>query len=141
MAVERFVVEPGHVMQFARAVGDFAADHDASVPPTFLAASAHYDPDYPLRPQAGVSWWGSGREPGRLLEGTEGLHAEQHFTYHRPVRVGETLTVAGRDGETWTKEGRSGRLHFREWFTEFRGEAGELVVTMRGVGVRREERT
>ena len=139
MPPDRFTVEPGHVMQFARAVGDFAAGPDAPIPPTFLAASAHYDPDYPLRPQADEKWWGSGAGPGTMAEGGGGLHAEQHFTYHRPVRVGETLTVTGHDGETWTKDGRSGRLHFREWFTEFRDESGELVVTMRGVGVRKED--
>jgi hypothetical protein len=138
VAADRFTVEPGHVMQFARAVGDLAAGPDAPVPPTFLMASAHYDPEYRLRPLDGAKWWGSGRGPGVALEGTGGLHAEQHFTYHRPVRVGETLTVSQRDGETWTKQGRSGTLHFREWFTEFRDDAGDPVVTMRGVGVRQE---
>jgi hypothetical protein len=38
----------------------------------------------------------------------------------------------------WEKHGRSGRLRFREQITEFRDEAGELVVTARSVSVQRE---
>ena len=66
------------------------------------------------------------------------LHAEQHFVYHRPVRVGDVLAGTTRPGEEWEKQGRSGRLRFREQITEFRDEAGELVVTARSVSVLRE---
>jgi hypothetical protein len=52
--------------------------------------------------------------------------------------VGEVLFATWRAGQEWDKQGRSGRLHFREQITEFRDEAGELVVTARSVGVRRE---
>ena len=70
--------------------------------------------------------------------GAGGLHAEQHFVYHRPVRVGDVLTGATRPGQQWEKQGRSGRLRFREQITEFRDEAGELVATARSVSVVRE---
>ena len=43
-----------------------------------------------------------------------------------------------RAGEEWEKRGRSGRLRFRVQITEYRDEAGELVVTARSVGVQRE---
>jgi acyl dehydratase len=150
MPVDRFPVEAGHIMTFARAVGDpnpiYAdAEHAAATevgavtaPPTFMIASAQFDPDYPLRPTPGEEWYGSGRGPGLTKEGAGGLHAEQHFVYHRPVVVGDVLTAHTRPGEPWEKSGRSGRLMFTEQITEFRDQAGQPVVTMRSVGVQRE---
>ena len=50
------------------------------------------------------------------------------------------LTATVRDGETWEKQGRrGGKLVFVESITEYRDQAGELVVTARGVGVRTEK--
>ena len=153
----KFPVEPGHIMMFARAVGDpnpvyYDEDYAKSTevggiiaPPTFVQASAQYDPDYRLRPKIGEPWFGSGKEPTGVVRdpaassGGTGLHAEQHFEYHRPLRAGETLTVVNVPGRTWEKEGRrSGLLKFSETVIEYRGEDGELVVTARGVGVRTE---
>ena len=143
MAARRFPVEAGHVLMFARSLG--AADPEGGLPapgdpapPTFAQASAQFDPDYPLRPRPGAEWHGSGGEAGLVKEGAGGLHAEQHFTYHRPLRVGDVLSAATRPGEEWEKQGRSGRLVFREQITEYRDEAGELVVTARSVSVQRE---
>jgi len=144
MAAWRFPVEAGHVLTFARAVG--SADPPEGglpqagdvAPPTFAVASAQFDPDYPLRPRAPEPWHGSGGDAGLTLEGSGGLHAEQHFVYHRPVRVGDVLVPVTRPGEEWEKQGRSGRLRFRERITEFRDQDGELVVTARSVGVQRE---
>ena len=113
-------------------VGDVA-------PPTFAIASAQFDTDYLLRPRPGAPWHGSGGGAGLVTEGAGGLHAEQHFVYHRPVRVGDGLVGATRPGQEWEKHGRSGRLRFREQITEFRDEAGELVVTSRMVSVLRKE--
>ncbi len=141
MAARRFPVEAGHVLAFARALG--AADAGLPIageaaPPTFTIAGAQFDPGYPLRPRPGVPWHGSGGDAGVVTEGAGGLHAEQHFVYHRPVRVGDVLTGTSRPGQEWEKHGRSGRLRFREQITEFRDEAGELVVTARSVSVQRE---
>jgi acyl dehydratase len=155
-------------MMFARAIGDFnPVYHDAEfaresevggiiAPPTFVQASAQYDPEYPLRPHPGMAWFGSGATPtGRVAKAEEastsegsaskpsggtGLHAEQHYEYHRPVRAGEVLTLTVGAGKSWEKQGRrGGLLHFQESITEYRGEDGELVVTARGVGVRTEQ--
>jgi N-terminal half of MaoC dehydratase len=143
VGARRFPVEAGHVLTFARSLG--AADPEGGLPapgdpapPTFASASAQFDPDYPLRPRPGAGWHGSGGDAGLVKEGAGGLHAEQHFTYHRPVRVGDVLSAVTRPGEQWEKQGRSGRLLFREQITEYRDEAGELVVTARSVGVQRE---
>ena len=143
MAAERFPVEAGHVLMFTRALGaadppgGLPAEGDAA-PPTFAIAAAQFDPDYPLRPWPGAQWHGSGGDAGQVIEGAGGLHAEQHFTYHRPIRIGDVLTCTSYPGDQWEKQGRSGTLRFREQITEYRDQLGELVVTARSVSVRRE---
>lgn len=135
-----FPVERGHVLAFARAIGDPEADSqlttnaDALYPPlTFTKGSAQFDPEYPLRPRPGQPWNGSGKGPTGTPEverKATGLLAEQSFEYHRPIRVGEVLHVEDRPGKTWRKHGRKGgELEFRELITEFRDAEGELVVT------------
>ena len=159
MAVEKFPIEASHVMMFARSVGDAnPVYHDAEyaketepgaiiAPPTFLQASAQFDPDYFLRPKIGEPWFGSGREPSGVKKdaaggsggGGGGLHAEQHFEYHRTPKVGDVLTAEVKPGKSWEKEGRrGGKLMFSETITEYRDQNGELVVTARGLGVRTE---
>lgn len=153
MAVERFPVEEGSILQFARAVGDpnpIYADPDYAArtplggiiaPPTYAAASAHFNPDWPLRPRPGQPWMGSGAAPtGRPTGGGgggggTGLHAEQEFVYHRPLRPGDILSAETKPGDQWEKEGRSGRLKFSESVTEYRDQHGELVLTARSVTV------
>ena len=161
MAVNYFPVEASHILMFARAVGDpnpvyadeqYAAGTEVGgiiAPPTFAQASAQFDPEYFLRPKIGEPWFGSGKEPTGVKREKKdgessgsaagGLHAEQHFTYHRQLRPGDILTGTVKPGETWEKEGkRSGKLVFSETITEYRDQNGELVVTARGVGVRTE---
>jgi hypothetical protein len=159
MAVEKFPVEAGHILMFARAVGDdnpvyadasYAAGTEAGgiiAPPTFMQASAQFDPDYFLRPQVGKPWFGSGKKSTGLKPRADGgdsgggenkaiLHAEQHFEYHRHPQAGDVLTVSVRAGKRWEKEGkRSGKLLFSETITEYRDQDGELVITATGVGV------
>ena len=161
MAVDKFPVEASHIMMFARSVGDdnpIYADADYAAgtepgaviaPPTFVQASAQFDPEYFLRPRPGKHWFGSGKEattkaasiPGQEKDGSGGggggiLHAEQHYEYHRHPQVGDVLTATVRKGKEWEKEGkRSGKLKFTETITEYRDQDGELVVTATGVGV------
>jgi hypothetical protein len=162
MAIDRFPVEASHILMFARAIGETNPiysdpDHAAAsevggiiAPPTFVQASAQFDPDYFLRPKPGQVWFGSGKEPTGIVrqksegEGSGaaagGLHAEQHYVYHRTPRAGDVLTGTTFPGKSWTKEGkRGGRLHFSESVTEYRDQNGELVVTATGVGVRTEK--
>jgi MaoC dehydratase-like protein len=165
MAGKKFAVEASHIMMFARSVGDgneiyYDADYAKGTepgsiiaPPTFMQASAQFDPNYFLRPKiGGDNWFGSGKNPSGLTskepkEGEKssggggsgsggGLHAEQHFEYHRHPKPGDVLTATSKPGKTWIKEGkRSGKLTFSESITEYRDQNGELVVTARGVGV------
>ena len=158
MAVDRFPVEASHIMMFARAVADdnqiyydegYAAGTEPGkiiAPPTFAQASAQFDPDYFLRPKIGQPWFGSGKEATGIERGKSGggggaggLHAEQHFQYHRHISPGDVLTATVKPGKTWEKQGkRSGKLVFSESITEYRDQNGELVITARGVGVRTE---
>lgn len=147
MAVDRFPVEWSHIMMFARAIGDEnPVYHDperAVAPPTFVQASAQYDPEYRLRPRPGEPWMGSGREATSLPPGSggdgggRGLHAEQHYEYRRPLRPGDVLTARpGGEGRTWEKEGRrGGKLLFSETITEYVDQNGEVVVVATAVGV------
>lgn len=160
MAAKIFPVEASHILMFARSVGDdnrVYADADYAktteaggiiAPPTFAQAVAQFDPDYVLRPKPGKPWFGSGKNPSGVTResggggggGNQGgLHAEQHFEYHRHPKPGDVLTATTKPGKTWEKEGRrSGKLIFSESVTEYRDQKGDLVITARGVGVRTE---
>lgn len=171
MAVDKFPVEAGQILLFARAVGDdnpaySGEQKDILAPPTFVQSSAQYDQDYPLRPKIGQVWFGSGKTPSGMIPAAEekkqesaeskpksdsggekkssggsagALHAEQHYTYHQPLKAGDTLVVTHKAGKSWEKESRrAGKLQFSEMITEYRNTAGELVVTARSVGVRTE---
>ena len=152
MAVDRFPVEEGSILMFARAVGDpnpiysdptYAAGTELGsviAPPTYVQASAQFEPEYPLRPKLGEPWFGSGKQPtGVAGEGPAAagrrLHAEQEFTYHRHLRPGDILSTTSRPGKTWEKQGRSGTLVFSEFVTEYHDQGGQLVVTARNVSV------
>ena len=159
MAVDKFPIEAGHIMMFARAIGDanqiycdeaHAAKTEPGgiiAPPTFVQSSAQFDPDYFLRPKIGEEWFGSAKGPTGITKkkdgdgggGGGGLHAEQHYVYHRQVKAGDVLTATTKPGKTWEKQGRrGGNLVFSEAVTEYRDQKGELVVTATGVGVRTE---
>jgi acyl dehydratase len=150
----KFPVEATHIMMFARAIGDdnpiyrdadYAAKTECGsiiAPPTFPRAVSQFDPDYPMRPKPGQKWFGSGKNPTGLdgpAPSTGGLHAEQHFEYHRQLRPGDVLTVTTTVGKTWEKQSqRAGKLTFTERVQEYRDQKGELVITARHIGVKTE---
>jgi hypothetical protein len=170
--VENFPIEAGHILLFARAIGDpnpVYADAEKAegekvgkviAPPTFVQASAQFEPGYILRPVPGKKWFGSGANASGSNAAPEpettsasgggggggnragglgaGLHAEQHFEYHRHLVPGDVLSSTTKPGERWEKQGRSGKLLFSETVTEYRDQNGELVITARSVGVQTE---
>jgi len=166
MAVDEFAVEASHIMMFARAIGDpnkiysnatYAEGTEPGgiiAPPTFAQAGAQFDEDYFLRPKIGQPWMGSGKEATGIKPkassgndkgepvgmGARGLHAEQHFEYHRHMRPGDVLSATVKKGESWEKHSkRAGVLKFSETVTEYRDQTGELVITARSVGVTTEK--
>ncbi len=124
-----------------------------TAPPTFAIAAAHWNPAYPLRGvrripalekppepaprhsgQGGSAQGGSGQGGSGAL--ARGLHGEQRFEYHQPLRPGMRLQVSTRPGKKWEKQGkRGGSMQFSETITEYRDEAGDLVVTATSVGI------
>jgi hypothetical protein len=147
-------VEATHIMMFARSVNDdnqvyYSADYAKGTevghvlpPPTFYRSVAQFDPEYFLRPKVGQKWFGSAKGPTGIDEkpkSSGGLHAEQHFEYHVPVKPGDVLTVTNKPGKTWEKESkRAGKLMFTETIQEYHNQDGVLCVTSRGVGVKTE---
>lgn len=123
-----FPVEHGHLLGFRRAIGEELTGELA--PPTFAAATDHFDPAFDRRPPHGRGWQ-AGLPPSHL-------HVEHHFTYVRPVRVGDALVARKGPGRRWEKEGRSGRLRFVEERTELRDADGALVLVMLWVDVHAE---
>jgi len=145
MAVDKFPIEASHIRMFAHAIGDDSpVFSDARVareqgfdavpaPPTFAVADVHFDPESPLRRRS------RNAAAAAPSGGGTGLHAEQHYEYHRPLHAGDVLTKVSFPGETWEKEGRrAGKLVFSETISEYRDQTGELVLTARMVGVRTE---
>lgn len=142
----RFPVEAGAIAAFARAIGDqdprwYDEDSPAArqhggicAPPTFSASVAHYDPDWPYRPNPDIEWHGSGATDGspapasRNSDGTS-LHAEQHYDFVRPLRAGDILQVRRELGKSWQKEStRAGLMTFEEEITRFDDADGTPVL-------------
>ena len=151
MAKLTFPVEASHIMMFANAISDTnPVYHDAAAakktsaggivaPPSFAQSVAQFNPDYFLRPKPGKPWFGSGKTASGVegkATSSGGLHAEQHFEFHRHIRPGDVLTVETKPGKTWERESkRAGKLSFRETVSEYRDQDGNLVITATGVGV------
>jgi len=132
-------VEPGHVLLFARSVGDVDPCYEAQLsakagdalcaPTTFVRALEHFDPASTTRPTL------PRQDPNR--GGSRDIvHAEQHFEYFASFCGGDRVVVESFPGDSWTKDGRSGVLHFTETVTEYRNQQGDLIVRARKVSVR-----
>lgn len=145
MSITHFPVEAGHIMLFARAIGDpnpayYGADgHETLAPPTFVQAGAQFDPEYPLRPRLGQPWFGSGATPSGAARPTgEGvrLHAEQRFEYHRALRPGDVLHTTTSEPQRWEKTNRRGQiLRFQQDTTTYLTAGDDPAVTARRVSV------
>lgn len=62
-----------------------------------------------------------------------GLHTEEQLWFHRPIRLGEVLTLAGRYTEKYERRGQG----YVVMEAEARDAAGELVVRHRGAEIMR----
>ncbi len=141
--VVRVRVDHAPVALFARAVKDTnpvyrseaaarAAGFDrVPVPPTFtfvMSDSGAY-PD--LQPEGGTGsmYAASGDEAGSAFA-RDGLflHGEQHFTYHRPVGVGDVLEGRLRTSKPLARTARRGPMEVTWFQTRWTGAGGEPVV-------------
>ena len=167
MAVERFPIEAGHIMMFARSIGDpnpiyadaeYAAatevgdDHRAA---DVRAGERAVRPRLPLRPKIGQPWFGSGQgadrrrrePPGRRRAAAVAAAAARACTPSSTTRTTARCASAtcsprrrARARRGRRRASAPGKLVFSETITEYRDQNGELVVTARGVGVRTEQR-
>ena len=113
MAKITFPVEASHIMMFARSIGDTnPVYYDAEAakkteaggiiaPPSFAQSVAQFNPDYFLRPKPGQPWFGSGKTASGVegkASSSGGLHAEQHFEFHRHIGPGDVLLGLASSG-------------------------------------------
>lgn len=152
MADHDFPVDASSILLFASALGEtnpvyYDEEYAKATPlggviapPTFGISAAHWNPTYSLRGVRQIpapketKGKGGGESAGGDLARV--LHGEQRFEYHRPLQPGMKLSVSNRPGKTWEKEGkRGGKLRFREAISEYRDEAGELVLTSTSVEI------
>lgn len=125
LGTQTITIEQGPVRAFATSIKDD--------PDRYTGAGAATPLTWPFV----MSYWGSMgtggaaglpidklRGPGRMI-----LHGEQAFEYHRPPRVGETLTGTGRISDVYEKDTSSATMEFYVRETEWRDAAGEPVAT------------
>lgn len=75
----------------------------------------------------------------KLAFGDFTLFASQAIENLAPIRPGDTLDVNTRLKEVYAKTGRSGRMVFAVWETDFAKQTGETAVLVRDAYVRREK--
>ncbi|HLN17183.1 MAG TPA: MaoC family dehydratase N-terminal domain-containing protein [Acidimicrobiales bacterium] len=139
----KVVIERGPVEKFADAVIDPsrvykspAAAADAGLtgipaPPTMPIGFGYWGAFAELQEATATGGRGMGEAFGRLMaRGGLILHAEQEFTYHRPVVVGDVLVGEGKISDAYQKESKGHVMTFivteTTWSDE---ETGEPVVT------------
>jgi hypothetical protein len=114
------VVEGGRLRAFLRAIGDDnpafgAADEGGTIPPTYLFCLEMLDSPHPF---------GFIEELGISI--ADILHADQGFTYHIPVRVGDTILFRARVKDIAVKKG--GALTFVLQEVAVTNQDGDLVA-------------
>jgi hypothetical protein len=146
----RVEIEHAPVMLFARAVKDrsdlYASERAARgggfdrvpVPPTytFVMASAGAFPD--VQPEGGTgSMYANTGADGTSAFARDGLflHGEQHFTYHRPVSVGDVLEGRLRTSKPIARQARRGPMEVTYFQTSWTDLNGEPVVDERIVSL------
>ena len=146
----RVEIEHAPVMLFARAVKDrsavYASERAARaagfervpVPPTytFVMASAGAFPDIQPEGGTGSMYANTGADAGSAFA-REGLylHGEQHFTYHRAVRVGDVLEGRLRASKPVARSARRGPMEVTYFQTNWTDVSGEPVVDERIVSL------
>ena len=146
----RVAVEQAPVMLFARAVKDPSAVYTSEraaaaagfervpVPPTytFVMSDSGAFPD--IQPDGGSgSMYASSGSDAASVFARDGLflHGEQHFTYHRPVSVGDVLEGRMRTSKPIAREARRGPMEVTYFQTTWTDLDGQPVVDERIVSL------
>ena len=110
-AANRVAPSADSIREFSKAVGEtnpIYFDRDAARAAGFADVVA--PPTYPVAFMAEVM------DPDLFYELDLNIpslvHGEQEFEYFRPLVAGEELSVQGRVGDMWEKQGQSGMLDF-----------------------------
>jgi len=146
----RVAIEHAPVMLFARAVKDrsavYTSEHAASdagfervpVPPTytFVMSDSGAFPDIQPAGGTGSMYAASGMDAASEFA-RDGLflHGEQHFTYHRPVSVGDVLEGRMRTSNPIAREARRGPMEVTYFQTAWTDLDGRPVVDERIVSL------
>ena len=146
----RVEIEHAPVMLFARAVKDRSAVYASElaahaegfervpVPPTytFVMASAGAFPDIQPAGGTGSMYANTGADAATAFA-RDGLylHGEQHFTYHRPVCVGDVLEGRMRTSQPIARQARRGPMEVTYFQTNWTNLSGEPVVDERIVSL------
>ncbi len=121
-----FTIERGKVREFALAIDDpnpaYIADDNRAVPPTFPTVLAFWGP---------MTLEMALKEIG--VEIFNVLHSEQEYEYFSPLKVGDSITVETRITDIYTREGRSSKMEFVEFLTDYTNQAGEPVLKERAL--------
>ncbi len=119
------VVEPRRLVAFFKAIGETnpaVTEPDESglvaIPPTYLFCLEMLDADNPF---------GFVEEIGIGIGDI--LHADQSFTYHLPVHVGDQLTFHGRVSDIFDK--KNGQLTFIIQHVDVLNQRDQLVAEIR----------
>jgi peroxisomal enoyl-CoA hydratase 2 len=145
----RVSIEHGPVMLFARAVKDdtaaYASEraaHDAGfvrvpVPPTYTFVMTHAGAFPDLQPADGVGSMYPDVHSAGSVYARDGLflHGEQHFTYHRPVCVGDVLEGRMRTSKPIGRHARRGPMEVTYFQTTWTDLDGRPVVEERIVSL------
>jgi hypothetical protein len=150
----RVEIEHSPVMLFARAVKDrndvYVSERAARsggfervpVPPTYTFVMASAGTFLDLQPDGGTgsmyaaSTVGTGADAASAFA-RDGLylHGEQHFTYHRPVSVGDVLEGRLRTSKPVARQARRGPMEVTYFQTTWTDPNGEPVVDERIVSL------
>jgi hypothetical protein len=146
----RVEIEHAPVMLFGRAVKDnssiYASEHAAHdagfgrvpVPPTYTFVMASAGAFADIQPEGGTGsmYANTGADAASAFT-RDGLylHGEQHFTYHRPVCVGDVLEGRLRTSKPIARHARRGPMEVTYFQTNWTDLDGAAVVDERIVSL------
>ncbi len=127
-----YLVERCKIREMAEAIGDPDGLH---IDPETARAQGYRDVIAPPTFGTCVGLWGGPGFPDLCQKlganPTKILHAEHEYQYFGPIYPGDTLYATIEAADTYTKEGRSGKMKFYVVETTCMNQGGEKVLISR----------